>query len=358
MPSREKIQWAQLRVGVLVLVSLVAFAVAVISISGRVGLFSKRYELRTYMPSVAGLNVGAPVKVGGISIGNVKSLDLSPYPEPERAVQLTLSISAEFQGEIRSDSVASLERQGLLGERSVDISRGGPQGVILRDGEELTGDEGSDVKQIMRNTNNVLSNLRDLSATISGLTQQIEKGQGSLGKLLKDPEFYNHLKRMANSAETAIARLEKGEGTIGRLIADEALYEKMVSNVDRLDRILAKVEDGDGTLAKLINDPSVYDNLEKLTFQTNAFMARINQGEGTVGKLMTDPSLYNRMDRSFEAMNTVMARIEHGEGTLGSLSTDDSLFQNLNSATEEMRAFAQDFRKDPKKYLRIKFGIF
>jgi phospholipid/cholesterol/gamma-HCH transport system substrate-binding protein len=50
--------------------------------------------------------------------------------------------------------------------------------------------------------------------------------------------------------------------------------------------------------------------------------------------------------------------MERGEGTLGSLSTDDSLFQNLNSATEELKTFAQDFRRDPKKYLRLKFGLF
>jgi phospholipid/cholesterol/gamma-HCH transport system substrate-binding protein len=358
MPQRKQIRWAELRVGLLVITSLVALAVGIFLISGQIGLFSPKYRVNTYFSSVQGLKVGAPVRLAGVSVGNVESVALSPYPEPERAIEVTLRIARQFQSDVRSDSMAALQSEGLLGDRYVEISRGTPKGSILPDGGQLPGQPSSDIKQIMSNTNDVLSNLRDLSSNLRDITQKIEKGQGSLGKLLSDPTFYNRLGQMAQSAERIVVRIEKGEGSAGKFLSDDAFYRKITSSANRLDRVLDKIESGEGTLAKLINDPGVYDNVNRLLVQANTVVGRINQGEGTVGKLMTDPSLYNRMDRTFEGLSTVARRMERGEGTLGSLSTDDSLFQNLNSATEELKTFAQDFRRDPKKYLRLKFGLF
>lgn len=358
MPQRKQVQWIQLRVGMMVVTSLVVFAMAIFFISGQVGLFSKKYRLKSYFPDVQGLKVGTPVRLVGLVVGNVDAISIPPYTEPGRAVEVTLRIATQYQSEIRADSEAGLESEGVLGDRFVNVSRGSPQAAILMDGEELTGRPSADMKEIMSNTNDVLSNLRDLSGKLSNITAQVEQGQGSLGRLLSDPSFYNRLRRTAGSAERVVARIEQGEGSMGKLLVDEAFYQKLTSSMDRLDRVLGSIDEGEGTLAQLINDPSIYENLKQFTGQLNTMMAKVNQGEGTVGKLVTDPSLYNQMNHTFQGLGTIAGRIEHGEGTLGRLSTDESLFLNLNTATEELRAFAEDFRRDPKKYLRLKFGLF
>jgi phospholipid/cholesterol/gamma-HCH transport system substrate-binding protein len=358
MPQRKQVQWIQLRVGMMVVTSLVVFGIAIFFISGQVGLFSKKYRLKSYFPDVQGLKVGTPVRLVGFVVGNVEAISIPPYTEPGRAVEVTLRIATEYQSEIRADSKAGLESEGVLGDRFVNVSRGSPQAAILMDGEELAGRPSADMKEIMSNTNDVLSNLRDLSGKLSNITAQVEQGQGSLGRLLSDPSFYNRLRRTAGSAERIVARIEQGEGSMGKLLVDEAFYQKLTSSMDRLDRVLGAIDEGEGTLAQLINDPSIYENLKQFTGQLNTMMAKVNQGEGTVGKLVTDPSLYNQMNHTFQGLGTIAGRIEHGEGTLGRLSTDESLFLNLNTATEELRAFAEDFRRDPKKYLRLRFGLF
>ena len=358
MPQRTQVQWIQLRVGMMVVTSLVVFAIAIFFISGQVGLFSKKYRLKSYFPDVQGLKVGTPVRLVGFAVGNVDAISIPPYTEPGRAVEVTLRIATEYQSEIRADSEARLESEGVLGDRFVNVSRGSPGAAILKDGEELAGKPSADMKEIMSNTNDVLSNLRDLSGKLSNITAQVEQGQGSLGRLLSDPSFYNRLRRTAGSAERIVARIEQGEGSMGKLLVDEAFYQKLTSSMDRLDRVLGAIDEGEGTLAQLINDPSIYENLKQFTGQLNTMMAKVNQGEGTVGKLVTDPSLYNQMNHTFQGLGTIAGRIEHGEGTLGRLSTDESLFLNLNTATEELRAFAEDFRRDPKKYLRLRFGLF
>ena len=358
MPQRKQVQWIRLRVGLMVVASLVVFAVAIFFISGQVGLFSKKYRLKSYFPDVQGLKVGTPVRLVGVAVGNVDAISIPPYTDPGRAVEVTLRIATDYQSEIRADSEAALESEGVLGDRFVNVTRGSPQAAILKDGDELAGIPSADMKEIMSNTNDVLSNLRDLSAKLSSITEQVEQGQGSLGRLLSDPSFYNRLSRTAGSAERVVARIAQGEGSVGKLLVDEVFYEKLTSSMERLDRVLVSIDEGEGTLAQFINDPSVYDNLKQFTGQLNSMMSRVNQGEGTLGKLVTDPSLYDRMDRTFQGLGTITDRIEHGEGTLGRLATDESLFLNLNTASEELRAFAEEFRRNPKKYLRLKFGLF
>ena len=47
-----------------------------------------------------------------------------------------------------------------------------------------------------------------------------------------------------------------------------------------------------------------------------------------------------------------------GQGTLGQLMVNPQLYESLNGATYEMHEFLKEFRKDPRKYLRIKASIF
>jgi len=46
MPQRKEIKWSQLRVGILVAISLVVLAVGVFLISGHMGFLSRRYTLK------------------------------------------------------------------------------------------------------------------------------------------------------------------------------------------------------------------------------------------------------------------------------------------------------------------------
>ena len=358
MFQREQVRWIQLRVGLMVVASLTVFAIGIFLISGQVGLFSPKYQLKSYFSDVQGLKTGTPVRLVGLEVGNVDLISIPPYTDPGRAVEVTLSIATEYQSEIRADSEARLESEGVLGDRFINVSRGSPHAEILKDGEELMGRPSADMKEIMSNTSDVLSNLRDLSGTLSSITEQVEQGQGSLGRLLSDPSFYGRLSRTAGSAERIVARIEQGEGSMGKLLVDEGFYQKLTSSMERLDQVLSAISEGEGTLAMLINDPSIYENLKQFTGQLRTMVERVNQGEGTIGRLITDPILFDHMNQTFQGLNKITERIEQGEGTLGRLSTDETLFLNLNTATKAFKAFAEDFRKNPKKYLRLKFGLF
>jgi ABC-type transporter Mla subunit MlaD len=100
------------------------------------GVFVPKYQLRGYVPEMTGLDAHTQVRLDGILVGSVSAIKLaSESTSPERSVELVLRID-RYQDAIRSDSVATIVADGLLGPRYVSIRRGfkgsaiGPNGEI------------------------------------------------------------------------------------------------------------------------------------------------------------------------------------------------------------------------------------
>ncbi|MDR3676227.1 MAG: MlaD family protein [Acidobacteriota bacterium] len=358
MPQHERVHWAQLRVGIMVIVSLALFAVAVFFISGQVGFFTSHYTLKAYLPTAGDIREGAQVRLAGISVGSVTSVQISPYPDKDRAVEVDLKIARKYQKEIRADSVASVETVGLLGDSYVNITRGTPSQEVIADNGAVTTAEKADVAAVMQNTNNVIMNLNTLSAKLDDITTQIQAGRGSMGKLLYDETLYNKMNSTISTAQSLVERAQRGEGTMGKLMSDETLYNRTVATIDRLNKVIDQVQNGNGSLAKFISDPSAYNNLNRLMANGNTLIDGINQGHGTLGKLAKDDQMYNRMDSTLGHLDAITTRIDQGQGTLGKLSTDATLYNNLSASSQSLKEFLEDFRKNPKKYLSIKLHIF
>ena len=358
MPQHERVQWAQLRVGVLIIVSLALFAIAVFFISGQVGFFTRHYTLKAYLPSAGDLREGAQVRLAGISVGNVAKIRISPYTDRQRAVEVDLKIARTYQSEIRTDSVASVETVGLLGDSYVDITRGTAGQEVITDGGAVKTSEKADIAAVVQNTNEVIMNLNVLSAKLDDITTQIQAGKGSMGKLLYDETLYKKMDATISSAQTLVERAQRGEGTIGKLMSDETLYNRTVATIDRLNQVLDDVQHGNGSLAKFISDPAAFNNLNRLMANGNTLIDGINQGHGTLGKLVKDDQMYNRMNNTLGHLDTITTRIDQGQGTLGKLSKDPTLFNNLTETSQALKEFLADFRKNPKKYLSVKLHMF
>jgi len=358
MPQRKQITWAQLRVGTLVIVSLTILAVGIFLISGEVGFLSRKYTLRTYFSTAGGLRRGSQVRVAGIPVGAVTGINLSRYTDPARVVEVLMRVPREFQSQIRQDSEATLATAGLLGEAYVDITRGNPAQATVPGGGEVKSKEQADIKAIVQNTNDVISNLRVVSSKLSDITDQIQSGKGSIGKLIYDESLYHNLNQSTAAMQRLVARIEQGDGTLGKLMTDETLYQHTVGTLQHVNELLDDVQHGKGTIAKLITDPSVYNNINQMVERANTLIGNVNQGKGTLGKLATDDQLYHRMNDTLGRVNVITTRIEQGEGSLGKLSTDPTLYNNLSASSTSLKEFLTEFRMNPKKYLTIRIKLF
>ena len=121
MPGQQEVRWSQLKVGVLVIVALSALAALIFLMSNTTGGFwSGHLMVRSYFENSAGLKVGAPVSLEGVTIGNVKGIRIVP-DRKLTPVEVTMRINKKYQYGIRQDSKTSLTTLGVLGDTVVDI---------------------------------------------------------------------------------------------------------------------------------------------------------------------------------------------------------------------------------------------
>ena len=77
-------------------------------------------------------------------------------------------------------------------------------------------------------------------ANIEAFTRQINAGDGSLGKLLKDDRFARSLTLAMANIDTPARKLNSGE-----LITDPELYNRLYSATERLDQLVARLNSGE-----------------------------------------------------------------------------------------------------------------
>ena len=66
----------------------------------------------------------------------------------------------------------------------------------------------------------------------------------------------------------------------------------------------------------------------------------------------------SRRRSTLTKVDLTIDKINSGQGTIGQLLVNQQLYDNLNGATREMHLLMKDFRANPKKFLRIKLGLF
>lgn len=111
-----------------------------------------------------------------------------------------------------------------------------------------------------------VADVRAIAANLSNMTAQVQSGEGTLGRLVYDTQLSDDLSSVVSSLKTVAGRLEKGEGTLGKLLSaeDTAMYDDLASAIASLKAIAGRLESGEGSLGKLLSDDEMYNNLNGL----------------------------------------------------------------------------------------------
>lgn len=101
-----------------------------IAFGGPIPLAPKSYEITAYFPEATQLAQEADVRVGGVSVGKVKSIELAPADkrvDGQDTTQATIEIEPQF-APINSDAKAILRQKTLLGETYIELTSGSEPG--------------------------------------------------------------------------------------------------------------------------------------------------------------------------------------------------------------------------------------
>jgi phospholipid/cholesterol/gamma-HCH transport system substrate-binding protein len=195
----------ELRLGAFIVVTLLMLASGVFLIGNRESLFRPTYSVRADFPNIAGLNVGADVRVGGVREGTVKRINLPA--QPSGAVTVIVDLDKSTHSIVKKDSVAAIKSEGLLGDKYMEISFGSEEAAQLKNGETIASAPPLDISDLMVKTNQILDSATDTARNAEAAT---------------------------SSLKSVSSKIDQGQGTVGALINDKTIYEKASAGVASL----------------------------------------------------------------------------------------------------------------------------
>jgi phospholipid/cholesterol/gamma-HCH transport system substrate-binding protein len=332
-------------------------AVLISLLTGTRKFFARSATIHTFVSDSAAMGVGAPVRLNGIVIGDVTDIELSGLNDPRRVVRIDLSVAYDWLSSIPVDSEAAISAENVLGTKFINIKMG-KSSTAIEDGGELPAMDTTEFDEVVQSGYDVMVAARALVKRIDAMVTDIEAGKGSIGRFLVDEEFYNKLTATVAETQKVTAAINTGQGTVGRLLYDEGLYNDIRTSVHRVDELLTEVQQGQGTAGKFLRDPALYDDARNTVAELRRLVEDLNAGKGTAGKLLKDEEFHRQLQSTLAKLDDTMEKINTGQGTLGQLLVNPNLYESLDGVSRELRGLLQDFRANPKKFLRIKLALF
>jgi len=296
----EREQRIQLRVGVFVLSLLALFMAFVLTIGSQSRIFERRYSLHAFFSNIEGLNVGAPVRLAGTSVGFVDDITFSKDLSSKK-IRVTMSLDARLQERIREDSIASIGTIGLVGDKVLELTVGSPDKTVLPPQATIASVDPPDYATLLQKGDQIVNNVVRIS---DALNQLVGGGAGA--------EARQDLAKSIASFNRIIGEIEQGSGLLHALV-----YEKRSGNVlkelsdttaalQQLANLMKQFQHQKGLAHILFADPraeSIMADLEHTSRNLKSVSLRLAQGEGTLGALIDDPTLYEDLSSLLRGAN-------------------------------------------------------
>jgi len=329
---------SDIKVGTFVLFGLLLATLVIFLLGETRRVFEKSNTYQLSFRDIAGLKKGAPVQMGGMLVGHVKSIAYAKDPKDPN-ILVDIEVVAEAAPRVRADSVASITNKGFLGDKMLLITQGKSPDVVapgatipseepgdfIKELGEMKGDARStmsDVKRVAKELadERLHADLRAAVKKVDTILGQVSEGDGYAHRLLADPEEAKRIARTIDNLDRSAAELA---GTLHefRLIAEQVrtgpgfahdvIYgdgvKKPVEQVglaaEELALAVRDVRAGSGVAHDILfgGKPSVVDdalgNVAAITGDFREIVRGMKQGKGTLGALLVDPSVYEDVKR-------------------------------------------------------------
>ena len=253
------------KLGIFIFLGTVLLVLAIFLIGSKDALFSDNIYIKSYFDNVEGLRTGASVRLNGLNVGSVSDVRL--LERNQYRVEVSMRINRDVRQFIRLDSEASIETEGIIGSKIVTITPGSQENAAIDDGGVIMSQSAVNMNQIIAETQDIMVYMKDLTKEFSEVLKKVNKGEGTIGKLINDDELYMETVNIVQSADTAMnTMVDRLDRMSGFIIGIGTSVEEIVANVDSaaidLRNLISSIEGGEGALGALIADESVYDSIK------------------------------------------------------------------------------------------------
>jgi len=218
-------------VGAFVLGGVLLFGVGLFLIGDRRMLFDRSVQIYTEFANIAGLEEGGKVRVGGMDAGEVASIQVPANPSARFRVKLR--VREDFHQLLRVDSLATIQTDGLVGNKFIQIEPGTDQAQVVPPLGTIPSREAFELSEMLQRMSDTVDLIRttivDLKSGIDGALASVTDTANEAQDLMNDigseaREIMASTQKVSNNLNAIVAGLRDGKGTVGKLLTDESVY--------------------------------------------------------------------------------------------------------------------------------------
>ncbi|MEM0962627.1 MAG: MlaD family protein [Bacteroidota bacterium] len=331
----------EIKIGLAVLLSAVVLFVGVRFLAGQ-PLFGAGYEVVSVFEDAQGLTAGAIVRLNGVRVGDVQSVELGPNA---RSVLVTMAIDRDVS--IPRGSTVQTSGLSALGEVNVEISppQGAGAGRPLADGDTLQANNTPDIFDLIAGESNSLTARADTALagavnTFTTLDEILENSGGDIEAVLAQLRFLTQagvtlIRDESARIDRTIASLEDAAANAGGSIT------QVGRNVEDLSVVVGNdVVATSGTVRQLAET-----NADSVTAAVNNLSSTLRRADGQLEALTALTAQLTQLTADLDST------LNSPDGTMGLLLNDPSLYYNANAAAAALQQILQDLQQDPGRYL-------
>ncbi|MCH9023561.1 MAG: MCE family protein [Planctomycetes bacterium] len=215
----------EIKVGLFIFIACMLLAVIIFSISDFY-TGQPHYDLRVRFNFAGGVQEGAPVRLAGVDVGEVRSIRLF-RDEATQRIKAELGITLSKEAVIEDDAIAYTNTLGMIGERYLEIVPGTSGNPVLQPGDILIGKDSVPMEQFIEAGYKAVSRIEEAIASIDAILGNEATKIALQETFANTREATAQLNEFLKQANDLIARVRAGEGTVGRLFVKDDLYNDM-----------------------------------------------------------------------------------------------------------------------------------
>jgi phospholipid/cholesterol/gamma-HCH transport system substrate-binding protein len=329
----------EIKVGAMILVALVLLG-GFIFILGNFTL-SGGYTVYATFRYSGNIHPGAPVKVSGIKVGKVKSVQfragkLNPKTGKREYVRLVVWMEDRVKDTVRTNAQFYVTTAGVLGEQYLEIEPGTFDQPPMPPGFEGDGEDPP-------RTDLIVARLFDV---LDGVSFVLKKNKEKITRLIDDStSTVNTVNELLTQNKTQISGLlGKAEGLTEEgtgLLAD---LRKGIANPARLSRTIGNVESLTGTASREL--PGILHKAHKTMdgVITATGVIRPEDHDKIIASLDQVTDLAKNVNGITKKVGGIVDHVRAGKGTAGAFIWDDAMYIDL-------KEMVRDLKRNPWKFL-------
>ncbi len=252
-----KSKHVEIKVGIFVILGAIILIFGYLWIK-QANLRSTGYIVAMHFNSAAGLKNGDPVRVRGVDVGRVVSIELSQN-------YVVCRCYIEDRITLKKDVSAAIKDVALIsGTKYIELNVGEEKEVFNID-KPIEG---------MGTSAFSLGELGDILEPIRRIAEKLSKGE--LDETLENINIASReLAALVKENRPGIRRtVREAEQDLKRMVE---VAEKLEKNLDALYEGLNRINKGEGTMGKLMKDDKMYNELEQTLKETKALIKDIKE---------------------------------------------------------------------------------